>query len=87
MAEAVACYHRALHLKPDYPEAHNNLGIALMELGRLDEALTSFDAAIAIRPQPATPISNSDSGSEVDRPSSATDAPSARPPRSGSRSS
>ena len=26
--EAVACYRRALELKPDFAEAHNNLGNA-----------------------------------------------------------
>ena len=31
--EAVACYRRALELKPDYAEAHNNLGIALRTRG------------------------------------------------------
>ena len=31
--EAVACYRRALELKPDYAEAHNNLGNAFKEQG------------------------------------------------------
>jgi hypothetical protein len=36
--EAVACYRRALELAPDAPELHNNLGIALKDEGKLDEA-------------------------------------------------
>ena len=29
ITEAIACYRRALELKPDYAEAHNNLGNCL----------------------------------------------------------
>ncbi len=31
--EAVACYRRALELKPDYAEAHYNLGIVFKDQG------------------------------------------------------
>jgi type IV pilus assembly protein PilF len=44
--EAEKDYRRALALKPDYPEAHNNLGQLLAKSGRLDEAVTHFDAAL-----------------------------------------
>jgi Flp pilus assembly protein TadD len=37
-------------LDPDYAEAHSNLGNALQELGRLDEAESSFKQAIALKP-------------------------------------
>jgi tetratricopeptide (TPR) repeat protein len=37
-------------LKPDYAEAHYNLGNTLQELGRLDEALASYTQAIALKP-------------------------------------
>jgi len=37
-------------LKPDYAEAHSNLGITLQVLGRLDEAETSYTQAIALKP-------------------------------------
>jgi tetratricopeptide (TPR) repeat protein len=37
-------------LKPDFAEAHNNLGNALTELGRLDEAEASCRQAIAVKP-------------------------------------
>ena len=44
--EAVACYRRALELKPDYAEAHDNLGSALEEIGDLQGAEDSFRAAL-----------------------------------------
>jgi len=37
-------------LKPDYSGAHSNLGVTLQELGRLDEALASYNQAIALKP-------------------------------------
>jgi tetratricopeptide (TPR) repeat protein len=36
-------------LKPDYAEAHNNLGVTLQELGRLEEAKASYTQAIALK--------------------------------------
>ena len=47
--KSVACYHKALVIKADYAEAHNNLGVAFQELGRLDEAVTHCQKAIAIK--------------------------------------
>ena len=44
--EAVACYRWALKLKPDFAEAHCNLGIALEETGDLQGAEDSFRAAL-----------------------------------------
>ena len=41
---------RALALKPNYPEAHSNLGGALADQGRLDEAAAHFRRAVALRP-------------------------------------
>ncbi len=35
---------------PDIPEAWNNLGVALYGLGRIDEALESYDRSIALDP-------------------------------------
>ncbi|OUV60213.1 MAG: hypothetical protein CBC82_08750, partial [Cellvibrionales bacterium TMED122] len=40
----------AIALKPDFAEAHSNLGVTLKELGRLDEAETSYKQAIALKP-------------------------------------
>ena len=36
-------------MKPGYAEVHNNLGITLQELGRLNEAEASYNQAIALR--------------------------------------
>ena len=48
--EAVACYRRALELKPDYAAAHNNLGAALQEQGKQDEAVACFRRALELNP-------------------------------------
>ena len=50
LAEAVASYRRALVSKPDYSEAHGNLGNALRDDGRLAEAVASYQRALALRP-------------------------------------
>ena len=55
---AAASYRRALALRPDYPEAHNNLGAALAKLGRPAEAVNSYRRALALRPQDAVSFSN-----------------------------
>ena len=48
--EAVACYRRALELKPDYAEVHSNLGNALKDQGKLDEALACYRRALELKP-------------------------------------
>ena len=45
--EAVAAYRQAIRIKPDYAEAHSNLGNALKERGNLDEAVAAYRQAIA----------------------------------------
>ena len=49
--EALACYRRALELKPDFAEAHGNLGSALEEMGDLQGAEDSFRAALRHDPR------------------------------------
>ena len=39
---AIDSYKQALKIKPDYAEAYNNLGIALLGKGELDAAIDSF---------------------------------------------
>ena len=56
--EAVACYRRALELKPDFAEAHNNLGNALKDQGKLDEAVACYRRALELKPDYAAAHSN-----------------------------
>ena len=49
--EAEASYTQAIALKPDYAEAHNNLGIMLQEMGKLEEAEAIYTKAIALNPE------------------------------------
>lgn len=43
--EAIAHYQTALHLLPEYPDAHNNLGLAYQRQGRFAEAAREYQAA------------------------------------------
>ena len=58
MEEAEASYKQAIVLKPDFAEAHSNLGITLQALGRLDEAEASYKQAIVLKPDFAEAHSN-----------------------------
>ena len=49
-AQALALFQRAAGLNPALPELHNNLGVTLQDLGRLDEALSSYRQALVLRP-------------------------------------
>jgi predicted O-linked N-acetylglucosamine transferase (SPINDLY family) len=49
-AEAEASYREALRLRPNYPEAHNNLGAVLSDLGRPAEAEASCREALRLWP-------------------------------------
>lgn len=55
---AIEAYRSALALNPGIADAHNNLGITLQELGRLDEAVAAFRAALAINPALAPVLTN-----------------------------
>jgi type IV pilus assembly protein PilF len=48
LAEAEADYRHALEVRPNYPEAHNNLGQLLAKTGRSAEAIAEFDKALDI---------------------------------------
>jgi tetratricopeptide (TPR) repeat protein len=46
--DAVGLYERIILLKPDYADAHNNMGVALLAYGRIADAIACFEHALAI---------------------------------------
>jgi tetratricopeptide (TPR) repeat protein len=50
---AVTAFHRVLELAPRLPEAHVNMGYALIGLERLDAARGFFEAAVTVNPRQA----------------------------------
>src|SRR3972149_6789176 len=50
LPEAEAGYRRALEIKPDFAEAHNNLGAIFSDQGRLSEAEASYRRALEFEP-------------------------------------
>jgi predicted Zn-dependent protease len=50
---AVTALHRVLALSPQLPEAHVNMGFALLGLKRVKEARDFFDGATTLRPDQA----------------------------------
>lgn len=51
--EAVTALHRVLELAPRLPEAHVNMGYALIGLAQHDAARGFFEAAVALQPRQA----------------------------------
>jgi Flp pilus assembly protein TadD len=56
--EVIGFYRAALALRPHNPGVHVNLGIALMEQGKLPEAVAAYRQAIALRPDLALAYNN-----------------------------
>lgn len=48
-ASAVEEYAKVVQLKPDLPEAYNNLGVAFKKKGDLEKAVANFDRALEMR--------------------------------------
>ena len=48
--KAIEHYLKALRIKPDYEEAHNNLGISLYLKSNTEKALVHFRKALSINP-------------------------------------
>lgn len=57
-AVAIELFDRALKINPDYAEAHNNRGNALLDLKRPEEALKSYRRALKIKPDYAEAHNN-----------------------------
>ncbi|MCS5589382.1 MAG: tetratricopeptide repeat protein, partial [Candidatus Thioglobus sp.] len=55
---AVSYYKKSLAIKPDYAEAHYNLGFSLHRLGQLDAAVRSYKKVVAIKPDYAEAHNN-----------------------------
>ena len=53
LGRAAAAFERILALDPAFPEAHQNLGITLVNAGRPSEALPHLERAVALRPESA----------------------------------
>jgi tetratricopeptide (TPR) repeat protein len=56
--EAAVLYRRAIALKPDYLEAHNNLGVALASMGKIDEAMARYRGVLSLDPDYADALGN-----------------------------
>jgi len=48
--DGIAYLERALAIKPDYADAHYNLGVALGDAGRLPEAIAQYEEAVRLKP-------------------------------------
>jgi tetratricopeptide (TPR) repeat protein len=55
---AAECFTRATVLRPEFAEAHNDLGQVLLRLGRTDAAIASCQRALALRPRFAAAMGN-----------------------------
>jgi tetratricopeptide (TPR) repeat protein len=55
LSEAADAYRALLKLKPDYVEAHANLGVVLARLGKYEEAITAYQSALKLAPH-LTPV-------------------------------
>lgn len=53
---AIAEYRKALETRPDFPEVHENLGVALYDVGRIEEAVVEYKTAIKQYPKPAAQV-------------------------------
>ena len=49
---------RAVQLKPDFAEAHNNLGVAFKNQRKLDEAVACYRRALELKPDYAEAHNN-----------------------------
>jgi tetratricopeptide (TPR) repeat protein len=58
MDSAIKEYSKVVELRPDLPEAYNNLGVAQKRKGELDQAAKSFDKALEQRPDYSAALSN-----------------------------
>ncbi|MBI4834092.1 MAG: tetratricopeptide repeat protein [Planctomycetes bacterium] len=56
--KAIESYKEAIRLKPDYIEAHNNLGIAYLLSGNRDKALAEYNILKSLNKELADKLYN-----------------------------
>jgi protein O-mannosyl-transferase len=56
--QAIDYYRRVLQVRPDFPQALNDLGVALQHQGRLEEAGAQFAAVMALDPRDGAAYAN-----------------------------
>ena len=49
--EAIAHYHRAIAIAPEFPPAYNNLATTLRAKGNIAEAISTYQQALRVRPE------------------------------------
>lgn len=54
--EAIAEYRKALESRPNFPEAHENLGVALYDVGKATEAVVEYEIAIKQYEKPSSQV-------------------------------
>ena len=57
--DVVAAFRAAIRIRPDYAEAHNNLGLVLIQSGRDDEGIAALREAVRLAPACAKPAQTS----------------------------
>lgn len=57
-ASAIGEYEKVIELRPQFPEAYNNLGVALKKKGDFDRAIESFSRALELRGDYSEALSN-----------------------------
>ena len=55
---AITSYRKALALRADHAETHNNLGLALQSLGDFDSAIESYRQALSLKPDDGVAMYN-----------------------------
>ncbi len=58
LPDALRQYQRAISLKPDFPQALNNLGAACMQLGAFQKAADAFGKVVALMPERSDSLHN-----------------------------
>jgi tetratricopeptide (TPR) repeat protein len=58
LGKAALLLRRALRLRPDAAEFHNNLGRVLHDLGRIPEAIDAYQRALTLQPRYAIALNN-----------------------------